>query len=237
MLWFFLLLLLSVQTPIAPDVPQTVLLEAGGGPVNFVYEVTEPQIVTITASAVDVNAEPPLDITLEILLDETRLAFNDDHLTDADGLQTGDALIAGLRLLEPGMITLRVNSFSGAQSGEARLTVESAPLLAECPSDTQVITLDRSRVFSCTLELTVADSVTITARDVSGGLDPVLVLANSEGEQVIFNDDHGTLDFSLNTLDARIADHQPVAAGTYTLTLHDFNGWPGKVDLILDISS
>lgn len=234
-LWVLLLALLF--QPIAPDNPETVMLEAGAGPVDMLYTVTEAQRLTVTVSAIETAAEPPLDVTLEILQDATRLAFNDDHGSDDPDMLPTDARIIDWQVLEAGTYTLRIHTFSGAQSGAVRVTVSAVPLLADCPVERESIHLRRYDRFTCTLNLTAADVVTITARDASGGLDPVLMLLKASGERAVLNDDHGTQDFTLNTLDARIAEFVPPAAGVYTLAVHDFGGMAGEIDLIIDISS
>lgn len=235
MLWLLLLGLLF--QPIAPDNPQTLMLAAGAGPVDIPYEVAEAQVLTVTVSAVEAAAEPPLDVTLEILQDDIRLAFNDDHGGDDPDLLPTDAQITGWQVIEAGTYTLRIHTFSGAQSGPVRVTVNAVPLLADCPVERASIRLRRYAQFRCTLNLTLTDAVTISARDASGGLDPVLTLVNTAGERVALNDDHGALDFTLNTLDARIADFMPASAGVYIVTVHDFSGLAGEIDLIIDISS
>jgi hypothetical protein len=235
MLWVLLLALLF--QPIEPDNLETVTLEAGSGPVDVLYEVTEPQRLTVTVSAVEADADTPLDVTLEILQDDTRLAFNDDHGSDSPDLLPTDARIMDWQVLEAGTYTLRIHTFSGAQSGDVRVTVSAVPLLADCPVARESIPLRRYDRFTCTLTLTATDVVTITARDASGGLDPMLMLLTARGERAAFNDDHGTHDFTLNTLDARIAEFVPPSAGVYTLAVHDFGGMAGEIDLIIDISS
>ncbi|MBZ0299956.1 MAG: hypothetical protein K8J31_09455, partial [Anaerolineae bacterium] len=172
-MWWVLLLGLLQPVTILPGTPVTVTLTANAGPVDVHYLAAGDEIVTITARS---RAGEPIDVTLELLRDATHLAFNDDHLTEQVDLALQDAALVDLSLDEAGTYTLRVNSFSGAQSGDVEVRLESRPQIGPCALPSQPVNLRANRVFSCWLDLKAGQVVTLTARDTSGSLDPLLAL-------------------------------------------------------------
>ncbi len=228
----FILAWLVLLQPVTPDTPQVVTLTAYAGAVDLEYTTTQPVYLTVTARSL---AEEPVDVTLEILAGTRRLAFSDDHASEAASLLPTDALVQSLRLPEAQTYTLRVHSFSGAQSGEVEITVREVPLLAPCETPAQTVELARSRAFTCTLDLHAGQSVHLTARAESEAFDPVLALLDASGARVAFNDDHDTTDPALNTLDAA-AGFTADSDGVYTVRVSDFAGRAGIFNLLITIT-
>lgn len=230
MIWlvFGLMLIVTAGEPV------TVLLTGGDGPVDVQVAVEAGEQLTVTARSL---ADEPLDVTLEILRDEARLAFNDDHDTDFGDLAPLDAAIVAFVPPEAGTVTLRIHSFNGAQTGEIEVSVESSPLVPPCDEPLHSATLRQNSVFTCWLELEAGATLTVAARDSSGTLDPVLRLLDADQALLADNDDHGTADLTLNVLDAKIADYIIVNDGRYTIQVRDFAGAAGMLDLTLTISS
>jgi hypothetical protein len=221
------LLMLMLAQPLLPDTPQVISLQGGEGPALLAYTAPQPQTVTITARGLDAE---PVDVTLEILHEGRRLAFNDDHLTGRDDLRPQDAALEALRL-PAGDYLIRIHSFNGAQTGAVEALLVVLPDAPPCQTPAQIIRLYRGRPAVCTLMLNTGQRLSISARDVDGGLDPVLALIDPAGALVAFNDDHNSDDLSLNVLDARIADFTAAADGVYQVRVSDFGGQAGMVAL------
>lgn len=221
-------LLLSVLLPIVPDTPTTVTLSAYAGPIDLVYTVAGPQRIAVTARSLADDA--PVDVTLALLNGARLLAFDDDGGAAVPGLLPTDAHIARLDLPDAGTYTLRVHSFSGAQSGPVEVVLTVLPTLPPCVIGQQTVTLTRGDVFRCALDLPAGARITATARDTSGALDPVLTLYDPSGARLAFNDDHRSADTSLDVLDAHLVVSGAVE-GVYTLALTDFAGTAGTVAL------
>jgi hypothetical protein len=233
MWWLFILWLIQPGTIIA-GTPLTVTLTAGAGPADAVYIAAPDEVLTVTARSA---ADEPVDVTLEILRDNQRIAFNDDHHTEFSDLAPLDAAITGLHIKEAGVYTLRIHSFSGAQSGEVEVLVQSEPLIQPCETPAQTVELPPNRAFACLLDLQAGQTLTLTARDISGTLDPVLTLLDPDGAQMVINDDHDSSDLTLNVLDAKMVNIPIDEAGTYTVLLSDFGGAAGTLALGVEIES
>ncbi|MGQ9888875.1 MAG: DVUA0089 family protein [Aggregatilineales bacterium] len=227
-------LLLSAPIQIDPDAPVIVALSAYAGPVDLVYTAAGPERIAVTARSADADA--PIDVTLALLDGDRLLAFDDDSGAVVSSLLPTDAHIARLDLPGAGVYTLRVHSFSGAQSGAVEVALAVLPTLPPCAIGQQTITLARGDTFRCALDLSRGARVSVTARDNSGTLDPLLTLHGSAGERLAVNDDHGDADVTLDALDARLTD-VAVAAGTYIVTVVDFAGAAGTATLTIAISS
>ncbi|NJL03088.1 MAG: hypothetical protein HC910_21895 [Spirulinaceae cyanobacterium SM2_1_0] len=100
-------------------------------------------------------------VTLEVLVGDRRIAFNDDHGTDEPDLLATDAVIEGLEVEGP--ITIRVNSFNGVSEGEVAVTVDTRPAVPACQPE-QIV----APRYVCMVQ--GGQTVSITARDESGGL-------------------------------------------------------------------
>lgn len=227
-MWWFILL--WFMQPVIP--PTTITLTAGAGPVDVNFTAAPDEVLTITAHSI---AAEPIDVTLEVLLGNERIAFNDDHLTMLGDLAPQDSAITGLIVAEAGDYILRLHSFSGAQSGDVEVVVQSKPLVEACTIG--AVQLPPHRAFHCTLDLQAGQTIMLTARDTSGTLDPVLALSDPAGTQVIINDDHTSADLTLNVLDAQIAGYAAEQTGTYTVRVSDFAGAAGTFDLLVEIES
>lgn len=231
-----LLLFISLLlTGITPDAPVIVTLAAYAGPMDLTYVTDGPERIAISARSL--AEDTPVDVTLAVLDGTRLLAYNDDHHTNLPDLLPADAHIARLDLPGAGTYTLRIHSFSGAQDGPVEVTLTALPALMTCATGEQAVTLAGADTFRCTLDLPDGAAVTITARDMSGTLDPVLALYGPDGARVAFNDDHGTADVALNLLDARLTGFTTPAAGVYTLAVRDFSGAAGSLALAVQISS
>jgi hypothetical protein len=215
---------------------ETVTL-SGEGAAEIPYEVDEPTVVTIIVR--NLESENPIDTTLQVLDPAGKpLAFNDDHHTTREDLSPTDSVLENLPLTAVGTYTLRLNSFNGVSKGEVELRIEAGDIYEariEENGDTTIISakLPAYGRYAYTFSSEAGDTLTMTARDTSGTLDPVLRLRDSAGEVVAFNDDHTTFDLSLDTLDAQIVEFIVAETGDYTLEVTDFAGRAGTFELTL----
>lgn len=223
LLWLMFLQILAVS-----DTPLIVTLNGDARPADVVYHADEGEQITIIARSL---ADEPIDVTLEILQDNQRVAFNDDHHSSRASLGAQDAVIANLVFTAADDYTIRVNSFNGAQRGDVEIFVESIPLAAPCELPLQIGELGRNGRFSCLLSVNSDSSFTITVRDISGTLDPVVMVLDARSARAAYNDDHGTTNLSLNTLDAQISNLVLSRDETYTVQVTDFSGAAGKFEL------
>lgn len=234
MFWLILLRFLFAQTALLPDVPITISLSGDAHPVDLVYQADGGEQINISARSM---ASEPIDTTLEILRDNQRLAFNDDHKTSRSGLSRLDSEIENFVFPAAGDYTIRINSFNGAQGGAVEIYIESIPLIAPCEMPLQAGQLEANGHFSCTLSVDLDSIVTVSVRDTSATLDPRLILLDDNLTQVAYNDDHASVDFSLNTLDSQIRDFKLAAGEQYIVQVSDFSGAAGIFELIFETAS
>jgi hypothetical protein len=194
------------------------------------------QIVTITARAVDTEQ---IDPAIWIIDDEAQLlAYNDNSFT-AEGAFDPTARISNLELTKSGFYTIYVDSFNGVSEGEVEIVIRQGD-----PFNTRVnennarlviqATLPEDTVFIYSLQVDQDAVFTLTAKDISGTLDPYLRIVDSSGNVIETSDDHTTLDLSLNLFDARIENWLAPADATYTIEVLDFLGWTGDIELKIE---
>lgn len=222
--YLFILIWLLQAPLLGPEASITLDLSTGPGAVFYIGQPGE----VISVSAHSLEAEP-LDLTLEILLDDERLAFNDDHGSDDPFLAPQDARIQDLVLDQTGMYRIRVANFNGLPTGRIELSMTVRPVLKDCT--TGEIVLQPNTIFACTLDMNAGQSLSVSARDSSSSLDPILQVLKPDGTLLAFNDDHEGLDLNLNQLDAALEEIIIPEAGRYQLEVHDFAGQAGTVDL------
>lgn len=220
-------LLAQEETVIEPGRPQVVELGTEG-PVTLHYRAPGPQVVTICATAVDENDQ--LDTVLTVSGPGGRLTYADDVLTE-QGIDF-NACAQHLPLPAAGPYLLQVHSFNGAGVGNVHvLLLESDPYEARMESDPDGLTiharLPRGARFRYTFAAEAGQVLTLTARDTGRTLDPLLLLRDAAGELLAFNDDHGSADSTLGTLDARISAFVVPEDGLLTAEVWDFLGAEG----------
>jgi len=233
MIWLIFLKFFFAQTFGVLDTPLTVTLNGDAQPVDVVYRASEGEQVSVTAHSLGSES---IDVTLEILRDNQRLAFNDDHQTEREGLGAQDSVIENFVFPTAGDYIIRVNSFNGAQNGDIEVTIESIPLNPPCQTPLQGGEVARNGEFTCTLSLDSDSAVTISVRDTSGTLDPVLTILNEDSTQAAYNDDHDTENFVLNTLDSQVSDFALSGGENYVVRVADFSGAAGTFELRFTIT-
>lgn len=169
-----------------------------------------------------------------------QIAYEDDTRTPPDGLQPTDAFIPKLLLPTAGDYRIYVDTYGGIFATEVMFTIESADLFdSDIVSDDNQITINaalpRSVPFRHILELEAGDVITVTVRDRSGTLDPLLRLLDGDENTIAMNDDHGTSDLTLDVLDSRLDSFEIPADGEYTLMVTDFLSRAGQFEVIITI--
>lgn len=230
-MWFLLLMIFwLLQAPVLrPETP--IVLDLAEQPGEVLYLGQPGEVISVSAHSLE---DEPLDLTLAILLDDERLAFNDDHSGEDNDLAPQDAGIQDLVLDEAGRYQIRVANFNGLPTGRVELRLTGRPLVENCMAGEVV--LRPNRVFACMLDLDAGQSLSVSARDSSNSLDPVLQLLKPDGTLLAFNDDHEGLDLSLNQLDAQLDGITIPETGRYRLEVRDFAGQAGTVALWIILS-
>lgn len=202
-------------------------------PTPVLYPVTlsaeRPAIITFAGDAaarvtITTSAEATLDTTLTLFApDNTKSAFADDWLA-ADGSVQRNAQLLDVLLPQTGTYRLQVDSFNGVSVGNVSVEITFANLVFTL-EDSLVVSLVKDSAAHVVLDS--AGIVTISARDVSGGLDPLLIVRDADGAIVALADD-APADAALNTLDAQMTLAWQVG---YLLEVRDFLGRAGAVEL------
>lgn len=233
----------QASQPFALDETRVVTFDAEA-PALLTYEASGDEVVSITARTLNPATDNPAehDLVLDVLApDGARLAYNDDHQTARDDLAPTDAAIDKLILEQPGIYTIRVDTYGGIFPGEAEVTFSAADLhdaIIERSDDGNTFIealLPAGTRYSYTFEAAEGDTLTFTARDTSNSLDPRLLLVDAAtGDVLTSNDDHNSADPALDLLDARMSVFVVPATGRYTVIVTDFLGKAGHFVLTLE---
>jgi hypothetical protein len=232
----------QTELTIVENTPVTIQLVGGAGPVDLFYTAPEAQTITVTA-----RSETPaaLDTTMQILsADNENLAFNDDHDTRNQELSSRDSVIEDLELPAAGVYIIRVDSFTGAGTGNVIVTLEVAGNgRGLIQVDEPVVISEHLRTnstYETTFDGNEGDIVTITVRDLpddEADIDPLLTLLDDEGDVLTENDDHETRDTYLDLFDSRIESFELPTNGTYTIQVNDYFGDSGDFELTITFAN
>lgn len=233
LLCFFLLIpvVVAQDDGLSIDLDVPVGVDLSADQVRLVYEGEAGETISITT---EVESDDGLlqDTTLTVLDPLGRvLAFNDDRPNGERAAQIRD-----LTLPATGAYTLRIDSFSGVAEGEVIVeVVRSDPFAAEVERGEVVIRIDKrlpaGAIYTYELDVQAGDALTITARDLAGGIDPLIYLLDAAGEVLALNDDHGSGTTDLDVLDARIANWVSDDAQMLQVQVLDFLGRGGTVKI------
>jgi len=239
--FFFIGITAAQDAPtITLDEPQTVTLNADA-PAMLIYSAEESHYITVTTRAISGGDDLP-DTVLEVLtLDYERLAYDDDTVFVENGeiVIQRDAQLPDLLLPEPGDYRIRVDSFNGVSEGEVEVLVTLADKFTptiETDENTTTIQarLPLAKVFTYDISVEAGEQLTLTARDATGAIDPVLRLLDESGAIIAENDDHQSDDLRLNAFAARIAGYNVDADGVLTVQVFDFMGREGSIEIWIE---
>ena len=221
-------LALTLNTPIQVQV-------TADKPGVLIYEnSTSGSVFTIETRAL---SEAFDSVVWVVDVDNHLLAYNDNALVSGE-IET-NAYLANLTLIEAGRYTIYVDSFNGVSEGEVEVVLREHDIFAVVVEETDnatIITasLPEDSVFAYPLVLEAPEILTITARDISGTLDPYLRIVDSSGNILISNDDHHSTDLTLNLFDAQIAEWEAPENATYTIEVLDFLGRAGEIEVQIE---
>ncbi len=224
--------ILAQDDGLEPDVPVTV--ELGDSPFWLSFEGNQGDRVTITTGTV--NAESPVDTTLELLSpDNQRLAYADDVLLD-DGTWDSHAQLVAIDLPESGTYLLRVDSFNGVSEGEVEVLLViddlSLTIIDEDNITTIQATIKQNEVIQIEQFFEADSDITVRVKDVSGQLDPVLIIRDTDGTILHVSDDHKSDTLTLNRLDAQLTFVVP-DDGDYIIEIRDYLGHAGALEVLI----
>lgn len=232
----YILLMVILSVSIFTHAQQTLLLESEltvpvrvDESTQVIFTLDEQQFISLEANSQTDAVDPVIWI---VDASQAVRAYNDDFQG------TSSARIENL-LLMAGTYTLYVDSFNGLSEGEVTLSLHTAS-----PNDIRIreeddMTLIEGRlledaVYRYTMIVTDDSPVTITARDTSGTLDPYIVVYDDNDIILAENDDHQSLDLTLNTFDARLSDFDLTDLDLITIEIRDFLGRAGQFQLIIE---
>jgi hypothetical protein len=234
---FFVLLVLlwlaltaGAQSPeLLPDQPQRVTLGADQ-PLELSFSVGSERL-WISLQARSLNPDDPLlDPVIWISdAEHQMLAYDNNGMVD-DPI---NAHIPALLLPAAGTYRVFVDTFSGVGAGDVEVLLSLIdPFEPETPEEGVLrASLPAGEVFRLQLPVVAGDMLSLTVRDLSGTLDPVLRVLAEDGTLLIENDDHAGSDTTLNLLDARIVGWQVSTAQTVTVEVLDFLARSGQFEL------
>lgn len=230
-------------------------------PTSAQQSIAVGEILTVTVTAnepaflqFEAEANTYYRISTEALTDEfdtvvaliapdtIQVAYEDDVVLE-DGTISRNAVIKRYEAIYNDVYTIRVDSFNGATDGEVAVTIEAIdPYEVETDTDddstiTLTVTVDENMIISLPQEFDAGITQTITVRDASGNLDPIVRLTNSDGEILARNDDHTSADTSLSPFDARISNFVVPNTGEYIIEVVDFIGNAGKFVIQIEVDS
>jgi hypothetical protein len=227
--------IVSIAQEISLEIDTPVNVTIGESPAWLNYDGMAGETITITTLTAITDTAP--NTTLEILYpDGHRLDYVDDAIL-SDGSIKSDAIIDAIKLPIDGMYRIRVDSFNGVSEGEVEVILtQASPTHSEITTDNLTIisgNIPKLGNFQYTLEASADTTYSILVRDTSGTLDPVLRVYDNDGALIAFNDDHQSNDLSLDVLDARVIDLAISDEETLTITVSDYLGQSGVVELII----
>jgi hypothetical protein len=224
---------------IAANSPVIVEL-TGQGPIDVLYTAQDEETINVNVRSVVANT---VDTTVEVIDPDGRtLAYNDDRSPSIRDSRLGafDSAIQELALPGAGVYIIRVGSYNNTGIGEVEVLVESATTTTSSVNpatitDSEIVvgSLTPGGTFAYSFTAGEGEQVTIAVRDISGTLDPRLLLMDSQFSLLAENDDHASDDPALDQFDPKIEDFIAPTAGTYNLLVSDFGGAEGAFQVVI----
>lgn len=178
----------------------------GAGEYTTTFTGSQGDIVTIT-----VISYSSLDPKVSLVASNGEIvAMNDDHEDNDPLLSSYDSRIRDFALPNDDTYTIRVTGF--ANSGGAFDLIldvdgETPPVLPQNNDDGDIVVTEYIEEYGSyfhNFQAKAGDVYTITARTLSGSLDPQLYLWNSDERTLSGNRNHGSSNIDLRGTDARI---------------------------------
>lgn len=191
------------------------------------------EVYTITAQATSGDFDPRLAVYDS---DDTFVADNDDYGTTTSDLQTTDARIYNLIIINSGRYEVDVRGYRDS-AGDFTLTIERVATNAPTGLPTEQVELGSvtpGETYSLDFDAQAGDWVTISVRGLTRSFDSYVALVNDAGTVLLDNDDHGSAFLGeLGFLDSQITNYHITNSGTYTIEVTDVGGTGGSFGLTI----
>lgn len=200
-------------------------------PVQLLYTADEAQTITVSAQAIESDNSP--DVVLWIVDNDNHLLAYNDNFGDSSNPRIENLSV------DKGDYYIYVDSFNGVSEGDVDVLVKNGNRFNEQIVSTETgveiyATLPEAALYRYQIELKAEEVLTLTAKDMSGTLDPYLRILDERGNAVAVNDDHSGEDTSLDIFDARITNWTVPEHALYTIELRDFLGRSGEFELKIE---
>lgn len=239
---FELIIAVEGDAPFVPDdtavtlgIPQETeaVIERIGDRYIYPLEVAAGDVYSITVTALDPTFDPELYL---YDADDSLITANSDHGTTDSTLAFSDARLNNVIFQQAGRYEVEILGW-GDTTGRFVLSVtlvaQGAPLGAGA-SEVFLGEIEVNGRFRQTFEAQQGDYITLTARALTPGMDPQMVLIDPSGAILADNDDSGFFaDSTLANYDARIAHFLIPAAGEYTVEVTGFRDSAGSFALTI----
>ncbi len=202
--------------------------------IEYIIE-NEAEYITIQAQSVAEETDSIDPVIWVVNSQNHLLAYNDNFGED------NSAKIDTL-LLVPDTYTIWIDSFNGVSDGDVEVIISLSDPFNEIRSTAENstiinVSLPQDAIYRYALELSENDTATISVRDISGTLDPYISVLDENDSELVSNDDHQSMDLTLNRLDSLISDWLVSVDGIYTIEVRDFLGNSGEFELVITINT
>lgn len=205
---------------------------AAGGRRRETLEFKRDEVVGVIVSTTTADFDPRLEVRDE---DGVLIAENDSHAFGYNTpLSYADAALLPLVIPADGEYDLEVSSWNDAVGGAFVMAVFRFGAITPSDSNPQLITgeivINGRRWLP--LEVGAGEVLRITVTAPDDNLDPRVTLYDADGIEIARNDDHGTPDPALRSLDAQISNVITSKAGNYTIEVSQLSG-AGRFEVII----
>jgi hypothetical protein len=215
-----------------------------GGDFEYEFDAAAGQVVTITVRSLDNSLDPRVRL-LNSSGDE--LAKNDDHDDDDDSLESYDSRILGFEIPDDDTYSLVITGFAGT-GGDFELTIEGGDEPSEVepidnngnnnsnPDEDEPQVLEFSASgddpYLHEFEAEAGDVYTFTLVATDGS-DARMFIDDSDENNVVANDDHGTGSEDIGFTDSLIQNFIFQYDDTYTIYVDEATGEGGDFELTI----
>lgn len=188
--------------------------------VNYTIDLQPGEVITVTLERLNGDLDPYLTV---VGPSGREVAFNDDAEVPVGGIPL-NAQLRGFSGDVAGTYTIQATRYGGGigmSSGDYRLTVATGQALLAGSSlrvgDAVEGTItDALPILEYTIALDAGQTITVTLEALDGELDPYLLLLDSSGQEIAYNDDAAIL-VGNSAYNAQLAGWTAPATDVYTI--------------------